>query len=325
MEYIKKYWFVGLICILFTFAIVYFASSESEANFKGKQVNGEDVVFSYNGENITANQLYDEFFDQQAPSLGLNFLQIGAYTNSMETTKEMEDTAQQYYDNYISYAKYTYGEEYKDVVLKSLRTLGYDSIEGLKDYYVAMLKMDNLRSAYMDEHITEIWDEYNEANSPRLVSHILVKMADSANPTEEELAKVKSVEEALASGKDFAEVAKEFSDDGSAAQGGSLGFVHKNTNFVKEFLDAALLLNENETTAEWVVSQYGYHIIKCDACSYEALKDNTDFQDNLAEYANVDGELFKAQLSTQTVDYHGHTIIEDYVKAALGQLEEEAK
>lgn len=67
----------------------------------------------------------------------------------------------------------------------------------------------------------------------------------------------------LDGGADFAELAKEKSQDpGSKNNGGSLGFKeYSATDFVKEFMDAFKTLKEGEVS-EPVKSQFGYHIIK---------------------------------------------------------------
>ena len=322
MEYVKKYWFVALIALLFCVAIGYFAASESKSEFKGKQVNGADVVFEYNGQDITADSLYEESFENQAPALGLNFLQMGVYANSMETTKEMEETAQGYYDNYIAYMKYYYGENYKETLLASLRTLGYDSIEGLKDYYITRLKIEKLEKDYLNAHVDDYWPAYEVKNHPCLISHILVKMADSNNPTEEELAKVKQVEDALAEGKDFAEVATQFSDDSSAANGGSLGLVTDSTSFVPSFRAAADKLQEGEVTQDWVVSEYGYHMIKCDARSYETLIENEDFFEAYLEDTGIESKVFVDELEKHSINYHGNKVIEDYITKLVNEAKE---
>lgn len=99
------------------------------------------------------------------------------------------------------------------------------------------------------------------------VSHILV-MFDSKteNEIEREAACKKKIDEIYAkvkAGEDFAKLAKEYSEDGSKEEGGSLGWVDSNVNFVPEFKTAMMKLKAGEYS-EPVKSQFGYHIIKMD-------------------------------------------------------------
>lgn len=75
----------------------------------------------------------------------------------------------------------------------------------------------------------------------------------SRTQAEAALAEVKS-------GKDFAAVAKEVSQDSSAAQGGDLGFM-KPGQTVPEF-DAALFTMKKGEVSGLIKTQFGYHIIK---------------------------------------------------------------
>lgn len=84
------------------------------------------------------------------------------------------------------------------------------------------------------------------------ISHILV---DTEEKAKEILAKIDQ-------GDDFANLAKEFSTCPSSAQGGDLGLINEDSNFVIEFQDAALKLKPGEITREPVKSEFGYHIIK---------------------------------------------------------------
>ncbi len=113
---------------------------------------------------------------------------------------------------------------------------------------------------YYDGHQSEF--ERQEQVSAR---HILFKVAPTAG--DDEKAKVhQKAEEVLAkvkAGEDFAALAKQFSEDGSAAQGGDLGSFTRG-KMVKPFEEAAFALAPGETS-NLVESPFGLHIIKVEA------------------------------------------------------------
>jgi peptidyl-prolyl cis-trans isomerase C/foldase protein PrsA len=100
---------------------------------------------------------------------------------------------------------------------------------------------------YYQENIAS----YQEAAGMQ-ISHILVETEKDAR---ELLSK-------LQQGADFAQLAQEHSSCASKAQGGYLGVVNENSNYVPEFKTAALKLKAGEITQEPVKSDFGYHIIK---------------------------------------------------------------
>ena len=97
-------------------------------------------------------------------------------------------------------------------------------------------------------------------------SHILVKVKQNAEAKEghsdEDAKKIaQGVLDQVKAGKDFAELAKKSSEDqGSAAQGGSLGCFGRG-RMVPEFENAAFSLGVGETS-DLVKSTFGYHIIR---------------------------------------------------------------
>jgi len=102
---------------------------------------------------------------------------------------------------------------------------------------------------------------YSKGEQVRL-KHLLVRM--NRNPTEDE--KVKAHDRALElrkqiqGGKDFGEVAKEFSDDpGSKPQGGELGW-NERSAFVPPFAQAAFNLKIGEVS-EPVLTPFGWHLV----------------------------------------------------------------
>lgn len=103
---------------------------------------------------------------------------------------------------------------------------------------------------------------------------------DKKTKAEEILTKIKN-------GEDFAKLAKEFSEDPSAADGGNVGWFEKG-KMIQEFEDTAFSLKPGEISGV-VKTQYGYHIIKVTdkkenevAASHILIK-SVDFEDWLKQ------------------------------------------
>lgn len=74
------------------------------------------------------------------------------------------------------------------------------------------------------------------------------------------LEKINKVKDLLASGEDFATLARKYSDDGSARDGGDLGWTQRGS-FVPEFEAAAFQLEVNQTSGI-IETEFGYHILQ---------------------------------------------------------------
>ena len=88
------------------------------------------------------------------------------------------------------------------------------------------------------------------------------------------------MEKALKDGKDFAQVAKDYSDDtGSKENGGYLGYSDSNTNYVTSFKEKMLSMKAGEVS-DWVKesnsSYSGWHKIMVTTTDKQELEDNKD-------------------------------------------------
>lgn len=117
-----------------------------------------------------------------------------------------------------------------------------------------------------DEEVQTYYNENPERfAAPETVraSHILLSVDAEATP-EDVVAKeteIKALQKQIADGADFAELAKEHSDDpGSKVNGGDLDFFSKD-RMVPEFAEAAFALQPGGLS-EPVRTQFGYHLIK---------------------------------------------------------------
>jgi parvulin-like peptidyl-prolyl isomerase len=111
--------------------------------------------------------------------------------------------------------------------------------------------------------------------------HILIRVQGSPAPVRpgqkdlteaEALAKAQDLRKRIQAGEDFAQLARQESDDtGSAAKGGDLGFFHHG-QMVPSFEQAAFALQPGEI-GEPVKSPFGYHVIKVEAKESKSFED----------------------------------------------------
>lgn len=331
-ELLKKYWFVLILAILaIVFIVIYAIDMQANAAkaITAKQENDQYVIYSIDGENYYADDLYDELYARYGFNSAFSALDRMVIDEAIETTSEMKQVAS-------ANAQYLLSSYDKDTLENDLRSMGFDGIDELDDYYIYLQKSLEFSKQFFTAHQAEYVDPYMEKN-PKTISHILIKVADiektenedgtqtlKANPTEEETTKLNEVLEQLKT-KDFAEVALEYSEDSSATSGGYLGLVDDDSSsqYVQEFADAAMKLSEGEVS-DVVLSEYGYHIIKCDASTVESLLSSQDFisalyntSSNLYAKAIVEkidelkieitNEEFKNQLDTYLNESEGET------------------
>ena len=150
---------------------------------------------------------------------------------------------------------------------------GYESQEAFESAISMQLKssleQEKLREkvAPVDEpsdddvlaYLNENRDTYGDA---RRSSHILFKVdSDGSNDEEQKKAAQDVLDKINAGDINFDDAAKEYSEDGSAENGGDVGWDCL-TTFVTEYEDALKELDKGQVSG-LVKSTYGYHIIKC--------------------------------------------------------------
>ena len=236
-----------------------------------KLENGKEKVVSFNEGGIAADDLYDELKSKYALNILLDMIDKQITDEKYETTDEEKEyisnqkqTEQTYYDvlyknSYATFEKYIqakYGVS-TTAELEEVLQLGFRRNQLVKDYIKEHISESEIKDYFENSYIGDI-----EA------SHILITANYTDNATDEEkkeaekkaLETAKEVIKKLDEGADFAELAKEYSKDGSADNGGALGrFGHG--DMVSEFEEAAYKLEVGKYTKEPVKTKYGYHII----------------------------------------------------------------
>jgi peptidyl-prolyl cis-trans isomerase D len=132
-----------------------------------------------------------------------------------------------------------------------------------------------------DEDVAEYYQQnVGEFKNEKTVQarHILFKVDAGSDPAvdEEKKALAAKVAEMAKSGKDFAQLAKQYSEGPTRDKGGFLGTFKRNA-MVKPFADTAFSMNAGDIS-EPVRTQFGWHVIKVEKvneASTESLEDAT--------------------------------------------------
>lgn len=140
----------------------------------------------------------------------------------------------------------------------------------MKDLLIASRMMQDINSDAVDKIDDEDLKQYYRENkkdfyTPEQVkaSQILIKVSKNANKDSVIKAenKIKKALEEIKSGKDFAEAAREYSDDPSKYNGGDLGYFSRG-RMEPEFYEAAFSLNKIGDISDIIRTKQGFHIIK---------------------------------------------------------------
>lgn len=228
--------------------------------------NGEEVVASVDGKDFTAEELYEELKDQGGMSVLVNMFDTYIVNQEVETDDDSETYADSQYESYQSSYE-SNGQNFED----TLESAGYKDADDFKEALIVEYKKQIVTENYVKANLTdaEIQSYYDDNIYGDIEgAHILISPETTDDMSDEEVteAEEKAKKEAediikkLDDGEDFADLAKEYSDDeGTAEDGGKLTITYGEV--VDEFWDAASELKDGKYTEEPVKSDYGYHII----------------------------------------------------------------
>jgi len=245
----------------------------SGCNNKTSPTNGNENIVSLtkNEFNITVDDLYKTLKSKYAT----NYLIQEIDSEILNTEYKTDDEAKEYVENQVKVYKMMYNNSDSEL-LNALQNAGYKDLDEFKETLLLSYKRKQAAKDYEKKDISEdkIKKYYDEnIYGDITISHILVKLDITDTMTDEEKEeankkandKIKEIYEKLDGKQNFAEIAKEYSEDNATKNdGGKLGTFSKEEmidKFNEEFEEAAMGLKVDSYTKKTVKSSYGYHII----------------------------------------------------------------
>lgn len=234
-------WLV-IIAAIIAIAAVYIGVTGSDSN---------TAVATVGGEKITKAELYDTLVEQYGAQTLENMVIdkiVEIETKKVEVNISEDEIQKEMNSIFEAYG----GQETFNM---QMQQSGITEADLKKDIiaYLKTLKLLEPRIKVTEEDIKTYFEENKDTLAqPEKVeaSHILVANEATAN----------EVKAKLDEGKDFAELAAEYSTDSSAQSGGELGYFGKG-DMVEAFETVAFSLKIDEIS-DPVKSEFGYHIIK---------------------------------------------------------------
>lgn len=296
-----------------------------KATLIDEKMTDEVVVAALAAEREAAGfTIYDDYLESQYQEISSTYTENTTKSDLIAKTDDKEYTIEDLYNGLVSaYGlstgisildahllenKYSYDEKEVKALIDEFKVnwgsnyynymaqYGLNNDEDIYNYFKLSALQDAAFAAeypITDEQLQKAYEEYTPNISAR---HILVKDEETAKDL---IAQLDAAEDKEAK---FEELAKEYSQDGSASNGGDLGSFGKG-QMVTEFENAAFALKVGEYTEEPVKTQYGYHIIykyaEDEKPSFEDLKEELETTIRSEEYTQLKLEAILIKYRTE--------------------------
>ncbi|MEY8308558.1 peptidylprolyl isomerase [Erysipelotrichaceae bacterium 51-3] len=332
-EFLRKYWFVSVLAVLFIGVLIYYVVDMNKDNVNTlHQADGTDVVISTTAGNVTSTELMDNSTVAE-PGILFSLYRNAVTDQTIETTSEIEEQAKTMQKNLESNIKADATGKTKASIMSQLAGMGFSGDNAIAEYSKVAAKIQVLDGNFIREHI-DLLSSYVPEGA-RTISILTMNVEDAANLSDDEKAKQEEIQNALDDGQSFGEVAAEYSDDTDTKdKNGFYGYIDSsNTALDSAVLEKALALNAGDTS-EWITVEssspvlYMVHVEETDADKILESDDDTAVTSLVNTIiSKVNGlEAFIIQNAGQKLNVtfandEIKTQIDDYINQQTSQLD----
>lgn len=294
----------------------------SGCSSKTVQEDGKDVVAAIDKTNLLADDLYQDLATStQGKQALFSYVLDQLIRQNFPATDDMEENADELVENIETNYENQYGDTAQEELQNALESTGVKNMEEYRDSLVQSLQYAEFLKKYVNDHFDEVFDDYYQQATPRMISLIKVSMSDPENPTEEENEKLKEVESLLKTNKSFEDIAYDYSDDDNTKSAkGHIGIVDKKTDLSSTYGDEvqtmALTLKEGEVSKK-IQGSDGCYFLKCANTNKEDIKKELKTVDVDSPLLTYDDYMVYLAFQTYEIEYHDDTIkqtIQDIIK-----------
>lgn len=279
MKIIKSLFFLGLFLLSFPLPLLAQDTLDYVVAVVGKEIilNSElklqlEIYLTQTGQKISSAQELDQLkkslLDQMINDR-LLLIQAQKDTLLKVSDKEIDQTL----ESQLSKIKSQFPNE--EVFQRELKAEGLTEAE-LRRTYRGQIQEQLLRDKLISSRLSKVnissrevkefydifKDSLPEQSESAKLSQIFLKIEPSQNTKDSLKSFAQTLAQKAKEGEDFSELAKKYSEDPSAKEGGDLGFLKKG-EILPEFEEKAFSLNPGEIS-QVVQTTLGFHIIKLD-------------------------------------------------------------
>ena len=238
-----------------------------------KVKNGDEVLASLKGKNITAQSLYEDLRSKYGNDVLLDMIDSYIADKEVKITKDDKKYVQEVVDYYKQYAEY-YGTDFATFLASYVGLSGITTEDEFYDFVLADYKKTLAVQYFIGNQAKEkdLKAYYKENFSDTITAkHILISIDEENEDTEaaekEALNKAKDIIKDLKKtskenlDSKFDSLAESNSDDTATYSNGGLMEDFTKKDVEEAFYNAAAELKDGEFTKEPVKTSYGYHVI----------------------------------------------------------------
>lgn len=335
-DFLRKYWFVSLLAVLFLGVLIYFIMDTTKDNVKTVKVDGQDVVASTTLGDVSSTALYDEN-SQNSGGLLYSLYRNQVVDQSVSSTSEMEKEAKTIAKNLKNNLKANPNSADSIQTIQQLANLGFYGDSAIEDYARIVGKMRVLDQEFVQENISKLATYVPEG--ARLISVLTIQVEDTENLSEEETKLKEEIQKALDDKTPFAEIVAQYSTDVSTKdQDGFYGYIDSTTTTLEqEVVDAAVALDNGEVS-DWISvlsTTGGYTLYRVKVMEVDPAKilenDDSTVVEALTDAIinNANGlEVLAVKQAAQKLDitFGNEELkqdVEEYIQAQIESLEAE--